>query len=153
MMDNSFQGRVYLNSTPTAGATGTSEQTIMTYSLPVKSLCVNGQGLRIRTSWLHAANTNAATVKLYFGATSLSSGANSTSGATGSLDMEVYRNGDAAQLVIARGQTATTPLASVATSGTDDLTGAITIKATITGGTTGADATVNYLSVEFCQAA
>lgn len=154
MYDNSFEGVIHANDTATAGTTGTSEQTIMTYSLPANSLCNDKQSLRIRAYFLHAANTNNVTFKLYFGGSSISSGVLATSGETCELELFVSRRSSSTQLVWAKGSISTGPaiLAPAYTAGSDDLTAAVTIKATVTGGTTGADGTVESMRIEFLQA-
>lgn len=151
MYCNSFEGIVNQSSTVTAGTTGTGEQTLATYTLPANSLYKTDQNLRIRAYFTHAANTNGVTFKLYFGATSISSGSLTTSGQTAELALDVVRTGSATQAVWASGKQATTSLASAYTAGTDDFTTALTIKATVTGGTTGADGSLILFRVEFLQ--
>lgn len=151
MIDNSFEGRAYLNATATAGATGTSEQILMTYSLPPGALCVNGQGLRIRAGFLNNAS-DTVTWKLYFGTVSLSQSCTTTTG--GEAEMEVFRTGSSTQSYVDRGRTADTTVTK-AVYGTASITdtAAITIKLTATAAGSGANATAEYLSVEFVQAA
>lgn len=153
MYDNSLEGTVSLNTTSTAGIAGTSEQTLLSYSLPAGSLLSNGQSLRIKAYFTHAANTNNVTFKLYFGTSSISSGVLATSGETCELSLDVIRTGAATQLVWADGAISTGPaiLAPALTSGTDDLTAAVTIKGTVTGGTSGVDGTQKLLRVEFLR--
>lgn len=139
--------------TETFGIAGTGEQTLASFSLPANSLYSNGQALRIRAYFKHAANTNNVTFKLYFGASSISSGVLATSGETCELELFVSRRGAGSQLVFAKGQISTGPaiLAPAYTAGTDDETTALILKATVTGGTTGADGACESMRVEFLQ--
>lgn len=150
MYCNSFEGVVSAQDTKASGTTGTSEQTIYSYSLPANSLYKNGQALRIKALFSHAANTHGVTYKLYFGGSSISSGSSTTSGEVGELELLVIRRAAGSQLVWAKGNFATIGgIAPALTAGTDDETTALTIKATVTGGTTGADGAVESLRVEF----
>ena len=149
MIDNSFEGTVFLAATPTVGATGTSEQTLMTYTLPGGSLCRNGQGLRISAAF---KNTGSDTVsyKLYFGSESVTSSCTTTTG--GSAEIRAFRTGSKTQNVIGRGtQADTTTLAQTFTAATEDDTAGITIKLTSTATSSSANATAEYLLVEFLQ--
>lgn len=151
MYDNSFRGRVYLNATPASGSTGTGEQTLMTYSLPANSLCQNGQGLVIRAAF---KNNSSDTVswKLYFGSESVT--CSNTTTTAGSAEISVFRTASKAQTVETRGIAAgTTNVTSAFTAASEDDTAAITIKLTATASSSGANATAEYLSVEFLQAA
>lgn len=147
-MDNSYLGSLSANGTSAAGIAGTSEQVLMTYSLPAAYLKRNGQRLRIRAAYSTGANSNNKTMKLYFGATSISTGTLTDNAKSGFLEMDVIRLGDASQTVVARGQADATALAVAVTAGTDDLTAAVVIKLTGTGGTSGVDCIAKMLVVE-----
>lgn len=153
MYCNSLEGVVFANDAETAGATGTSEQTLMSFSLPANSLYKNGQALRITAFLKHAANTNAIDPKLYFGGSSITLADCATSGGIEKLSLLVIRRGSASQLVLAEavdsgGASVTSP---ALTAGTDDLTAAVTIKLTVTGDNSGADMSAESLRVEFLQ--
>lgn len=150
MLDNSFEGRVYLNATATAGTTGTSEQTLMSFSLPANSLCQGGQGLRIKAGFKNNSS-DTVSYKLYFGSESISCSTTTTTG--GELEIDVMRQGASAQLTVARGKNNATALASAFTQATETDTAAIVIKLTATATSSGANATAEYLSVEFLQSA
>lgn len=153
MLDNSFEGKVLSSDAQNAGTTGTGEQTVKTFSLPANSLCQGSQGLRIKATFSHAANTHGVTYKLYFGSESISSGSDTTSGDIALLELDVVKTGSKTQLVTASGVAAGAVLAPAITRATEDDTAAITIKATVTGGTTGADGACESLQVEFLQSA
>jgi hypothetical protein len=48
--------------------TGTSEETLLSYTLPANTLAVNGRGVRITAWGTTAANANSKTFRIYFGA-------------------------------------------------------------------------------------
>jgi hypothetical protein len=150
MLDNSFEGRVFLNCTPVAGIAGTSEQILMSFSLPANSLCQGQQGLRIRAGF---KNNSSDTVswKLYFGSESITESVTTTTG--GEAEIDVMRNASKSQLVVARGKNNATSVASAFTAATEDDTSAILIKLSATATSSGANATAQYLSVEFLQSA
>lgn len=137
-----------------ATGTGTSEQTLGTYSLPANSLDVNGRALRIRAFFVTAANGNTKTCKLYFGAKSLSTGAITTASAAPYLELNVVRSGVGTQIIGGIGFGGTTGIVPVALTGAgtaaEDETAAIVIKATGTDGTSSAgDITLCGFTVEY----
>jgi hypothetical protein len=149
MYCNSFEGRVFLNATAVAGVAGTTEQTLMTYSLPGNSLYKAGQGLRIRAGFLNNAS-DTITWKLYFGTVVLSQSCTTTTG--GEAEIDVAELAAKSHATVTRGRAADTTLtkATFATDSQDD-TAAIVIKLTATATASGANATAEYLSVEFLQ--
>lgn len=151
MFGNSNKGVLHVNGTSAAGVAGTTEQTLMTYTMPAGALKTNGQNLRIKGWALTGANGNNKTFKLYFGTSLLSSGVITGSGKVVQLNLDVIRLGDASQTVLAHGSQDATTLASTNTAGTDDLTAAVTIKLTGEGGTSGADCIAKGLIVEMGQ--
>jgi hypothetical protein len=149
MYCNSFEGRVYLNATATAGVAGTTEQTLMTYTLPGNSLYKAGQGLRIRAGFLNNAS-DTVTWKLYFGTASISQSCTTTTG--GEAEIDVFELAAKSHATVTRGFTAdTTKTKAVYATDTQDDTGNIVIKLTATAAASGANATAEYLSVEFLQ--
>jgi hypothetical protein len=153
VFDNSGKGMIHVNGTSAAGVAGTTEQTLMTYTLPANSLRRNGQTLKIKGWALTGANGNNKTFKVYFGATSFSSGVITGSGKVVQLNLDVIRLGDASQTVLGWGTQDATSLACANTAGTDDHTTALTIKLTGEGGTSGVDCIAKGLTVEFGQEA
>src|SRR5258708_6871981 len=117
----------------------------MTYSLPANSLCVNGQGFRIKAGFLNTGS-DTVTWKLYFGSASLSQSCTTTTG--GQAYIDIFRTGSKTQSSVTSGITADTTVtkAVYATSTIDD-TAVITIKLTATASSSGANATAEYLSV------
>lgn len=140
-------GMLYLTGTPVAGVAGTTEQTLATYSLPASTL-VTGRALKIRSSFSAAANGNNKTFKCYFGASVISSGVLSTNAKNGSCDVFVVWTAAAAQTVYGNMLVDTTAITGYVNAGTDSTAAAVTVKMTGTGGTTGADITMNVFSVE-----
>lgn len=134
-----------------AAGTGTSEQVLATYSLPAGALDATGRRLKIRASFVTAANTQNKTCKLYFGTVSISTGVVTTSAAAPWLELTVTKSGSSTQLVSGHGCGGTTGIVPVALGGagtaTEADTAAIVIKATGTDGTSSAgDITI----VDFC---
>jgi hypothetical protein len=148
-----FQPMGVLNtiSATAATAAGTAEQTLATYSLPANALDQAGRKLRIRTAWHAATNSNNKTVKLYFGASSISTGTLTTSNKNGWLELIVTKSGSSTQIVWGTGlvdTTAITPYLNA--SGSDTDTAAIVIKATGQDGTDSAgDITLHDFFVEY----
>lgn len=140
-------GLLYTNSTPTAGATGTSEQTIMTYSVPASTL-VSGRRLKIKASFSAAANGNNKTWKCYFGASVISSGVLTTNAKNGDCELNVGWLTASTQTVWGKMLVDTTAITGYVAAGTDTTSAAVVAKVTVTGGTTGADLTVNDFWVE-----
>lgn len=135
----------------TAGPADTNEDTIASFTLPANSLNSNGQALRIRAIFKHAANTNGVTFKLYFGATSLSSGSEAASGEILDMELLVIRRGSSSCLVVENLKDADGAAAPAIASNTDDLTTNLVIKATVQGASSGADGLLESLQVEFLQ--
>jgi hypothetical protein len=83
----------------TAGTdTGTGEETLASYSLPGGTLDT-GEQLVIRAVFSTAANGNNKTMKVYFGASSISSGTVTGNAKTTSARMDVVKTGTATQFV------------------------------------------------------
>src|SRR6185312_12901729 len=60
-------GLLTANLTSTATGAGTTEQTLLSYTLPAKTLSATNKGLKIQAWGVTAANANNKTMKLYFG--------------------------------------------------------------------------------------
>jgi hypothetical protein len=133
-------GVVYGITATVGTGTGTSEQTLATYSLPANALDATGRRLRIRAAFKLAANTNNKTMKLYFGSSVITTPTAATNGKNAYLEMEVVKTGASTQIVWAKGlvdTTAVTPYVNSSSAETD--TAAIVIKATGTDGTSSAN--------------
>ncbi len=142
-------GVVFSQNGAVAGATGTGEQVIATYSLPAGALDVPGRRVRSTAVFLHAANGNACTFKSYFGSEVISSGSNSTTGSGAVFTTDAVKTGASTQEVTQWGYNVTTNIAIVSTAATEADTAPIVIKASVQGGTTGADCTVSDFVIEF----
>lgn len=137
-----FKAMGVINSTyATVGTgTGTSEQVLGTYSLPANALDQVGRRLKIRATFHCAANANNKTMKLYFGASVISTGVLATNDKNGWLELDVVKSGASTQIVCGRGQVDTTMLTPyVNASGADADTAAIVIKFSGTDGTSSAN--------------
>lgn len=90
----------YLNvDNTTQGTTAvTTEETLLSFSLPAFSMGVNGQGVRIKAWGTTAANGNNKTVRLKFGATNvMTTGPVASNNETWHFEAEVFRTGGATQ--------------------------------------------------------
>jgi len=137
--------------TASAGTgTGTSEQTLHSYSLPANSLDAAGRNLRVNACFKHAANTDSVTSKLYFGSEVVSDGGVAISGSITCLQMVVLKTGSSAQNVIQSGRANASLLADAYTAATETDTAPILIRATGTDGTSAAgDDTLVSFTVEY----
>lgn len=142
-------GLLFSQPTTVATATGTAEQFLATYNLPAGYLANVGQAIRVKATFSYAANTQVKTPKLYFGTSAITGTANSTSGATASLTCDIVKSGTATQNVQCTGMDAAVDLTNAFTSGTDDDTAAIAIRASCTDGTSSAaDCNLRTMLVE-----
>ena len=142
-------GLLFSQPTAVATGTGTTEQILGSYNLPANYLVGAGQAIRIKATFKYAANINSKTPKLYFGGSSITGAANTTSGATAMLTCDIVKSGASTQNVACSGLDATTNLATAFTAGTDADTAAILIKASCTDGASSAsDCTLQTMTVE-----
>lgn len=144
-------GVIYGTTGTTATAAGTAEQVLATYSLPANALDTAGRRIRVRVAFHAAANANNKTVKLYFGASVITTATAATNNKNGFLEMDIVKTGASTQIVWAKGgvdTTAVTPYVNASSTEAD--TAAIVIKATGTDGTDSAgDITVDDFSVQY----
>ncbi len=144
-------GIIYGTNASVAGTTGTGEQTLGTFAMPAGTLDVVGRRLKITASFSHAANSNAITPKLYFGSEALATAADSTTGSAAMIQCYVLKTAASTQNVDCwglGGAAGVVPVTYSAPGSTETDTAAITIKATCTGGTSGADCTLTNFAVE-----
>lgn len=128
---------------------GTGETDLMSCTLSAASLSVNGQGVRITAWGTTAANGNTKAMRLYFGtATPASRTGVTTSGVSWKLQTTVLRTGAATQVAQGEAGVDNVSVFYFATSPTQDLTAAITIKVTGQSGTGSNDVTATGLLVE-----
>ncbi len=120
-------------------AANTAETTLQQYTMPANTLSAAGQSLRITCWGTTGANGNTKTIKLYFGASVISSGAITTTSKSWRYELIVMRTAAATQAVSGSGQSDATPVALYANAGTDALTSGVLIKCTGTNGTASAN--------------
>lgn len=153
MFNNSYQGVLSINTTA-ATTTGTSEETIASYSLPANALRRNGQSLRIRAWGATAANGNNKTQKILFGtATVISTGALGANDKDWYLEARVYRTGAATQVLFGNGQANGAIVQCDASTATEDLTAAVTIALKATDATALGGTLLKGFTVEMLQEA
>lgn len=128
-------GMIYGTSASVATAAGTAEQVLATYSLPANALDVAGRRVRIHTAFHAATNGNNKTIKLYFGASVITSGTLTDSNKNGWATMDVVKSGASTQIVNATMQHDTTMITPYLNAGSDTDTSAIVIKMTGQDGT------------------
>lgn len=141
--NNTSPGLLYVNGTSTPNA-GTEEATIYTYSVPAGYLASNGQSLRVRCNVATAATADDKTIKLYFGAASITSSLAANNAGGGWLEFIVTRTGAATQTLSGTGQfgaAGVTPVITQTVAATETLADAIEVKCTgtdeVTAGTIG----------------
>lgn len=139
-------GTLYVTTTQ-ATTTGTTEQTLATYTMPANTLATNGRGVRITASFTHAANTNSTIAYVKFGGQQVAVRPSSWSGATTRITAEVIRTGAATQWSTALATALSTSLVS-SSALTVNLTADVAITATATTGTAAGDLTLDLFLVE-----
>jgi hypothetical protein len=132
------EGVLSVNTTSTGNGADTTEDTLLTYTLPAKTL-IGTKGLKIRAWGNTAANADNKTVKLYFGTNVITTPTAATSGKGWELELEVFRTGTSTQVVFGSGVVDVTPVTPLVTTGAQTDTGAIVIKVTGTAGTANAN--------------
>lgn len=129
------EGVLSVNTTSTGNGADTTEDTLLTYSLPAKTLSANGKGIKIRAWGATAANTDNKTMKLYFGSEVIATATAATNNKNWFLELEVFRTGSSTQVVFGQGQVDTTNVTPYVTTGAETDTAAIVIKITGQAGT------------------
>lgn len=133
------EGVLSVNTTSTGTGADTTEDVLLSYSLPAKSLSANGKGLKIRAWGVTGANTENKTMKLYFGSEVVATATAATNNKNWFLELEVFRTGSSTQVVFGQGQVDTTNVTPYVTTGAETDTATITIKVTGQSGTATAD--------------
>lgn len=138
--------------TPAQTGANTNETTLWTYTLPGNSLTTNGQAVRLTVCGLNAANGNAKTLTVYFGATTiLIANANTTSAAAWCSSFVILRTSATGQFFQRVYSTygGTVASASLATA-VETLSGDVVIKVTGTNGSASAgDIVLNWALLEW----
>lgn len=132
-------GVLSANLTSTGNGANTTEDTLLTFTLPAKTLSTAGKGLKIRAWGNTAANADNKTIKLYFGSEVIVTPTAATSGKGWELELEVYKTGANTQVVFGSGQVDVTPVTTLVTTGAEADTATITIKVTGQAGTANAN--------------
>ena len=129
------EGVLYVNTTSTGNGAYTTEDTLITYTLPAKILSAAPKGVRI-TAWGNtAANADNKTMKLYFGSEVLATPTAATNNQGWWLEVDVFKTGPSTQAVFGLGQVGTTGVAPLITTGAETDTAGIVIKLTGQAGT------------------
>jgi hypothetical protein len=145
-------GKLVGDTTASATTTGTSEQILKTYTLPANTVANSGDSIRVTCSGTTGATGNNKTMKLYFGASSITTPTAATNAKGWQLSYIVTRSAAATQSFAATGIVDTTAVTPTVAAGTDDFTTALTIKCTGTDGTSAAnDIVVNQFLVEMIK--
>lgn len=136
------EGVLIINTTSTGNGADTTEDTLMTFSLPANvfgaQVPSSGQGfpaLRIKAWGTTAANTDNKTMRLYFGSEVVATPAAATNNKNWSLELVVIRTGASTQVVFGNGLVDVTPVTGYVATGAETETAAITIKLTGQAGT------------------
>ena len=127
--------RLYSNGTSSGTPADTNEDILMSYSLPAGFLSTVGQTLEIVAFGTCAANGNNKTMKLYFGASVISSGTLTTNNKNWVARLTVIRNAASTQAVLGEMLVDTTNITPYFNAGSDTDTSVITIKVTGQSGT------------------
>ena len=130
---------------------GTDEKDLITFSLPANSLNANGKVVRITAWGSVAANGNTKTIKMDFGATTITQiGPAAISGLDWKIEGLVIRTGETTQDAIATEMLDVTAQDTTITIPTEDETGAVIIKITGENGTAAAnDIVAKGMMIEF----
>lgn len=148
-INNGVNGLIGAFTTTTNSTATTAEQTLASISVPANTLLQNGQTLRLRCSGVVGSTAaHSATIKLYYGTSSISSGSGN-GGASYDLSLQVTYDASAtAGKFVGTGLFGATVVTPVATSNTtDDMRTALTAKCTTTQNTASASDTtlMNFL--------
>jgi hypothetical protein len=128
--------------------TGTSEETVASFTLPAKALNENKRGLRIRAWGITAANGNNKTQKIAFGTLEFSTGALAANNKDWELELDVWRDAADSQRIIGRGQANGAIVQVDYQAGTEDLDAAITIAIKVTDATAAGGTTLKGFTIE-----
>lgn len=135
---------------PVGTATGTTEQTLATYTLPANSLDAVGRTIRITSCIKHAADADTVTHRIYFGTAVISDAGSATSGAVQCLFGLITKTGTNTQSAVFWGFKAAVTVAPVETDSTATDSATITIKGTVQDTTSAAnDGIMKLFIVEY----
>lgn len=151
-INSGSSGILAANVTPVSTTTGTTIQTLQSYTLPAGYLTRVGQTVHARCAGVTAANANVKTMTLAFGSSAIATPGAATNAGTWSLDIWATKSGASTQAIDSGGVVVTTPVAPFVTAGANTDTAAIVIACSGTDGTSSAgDITANSMIVEVSQ--
>jgi hypothetical protein len=130
---------VVYKSMTTTGASGSSETTLFSYTLPAGTLGTNGESILIQSAGSYATSVNSKTIKFKFGGTTVSTGALAiTTTAPWWLEASIIRvDATNQKIIVALITGSSTQLAeAVYSTATETLSGTVTISITGQGGAT-----------------
>lgn len=142
-INNNVQNKLYGNAVAVNTTAITTEETLFTYTLPAGYLANAGDTVVAECSEASAATANNKTLRLYFGASVITTGAVASNGTGMYLKMSATRGATStAQAFVGTGTAGAagvSPVAVTNTAGTDDMAAAIVIKCTGQNGTAAAN--------------
>lgn len=133
-INNGTSGDIYANSTVVNTTAVTTEEVLYSYSLPANFLATFGDSVKVQCSAQGGATANNKTLRLYFGASVITTGAVAANNSGLFLEATVMRGATAAsQVFVGRGVAGAagiTPVAVTNTAGTDNLAAEVLIRCT-----------------------
>lgn len=151
-VNSGVEGLIAAATTAVATGTGTTEQTLQTITVAPNTLAAVGQSLRIRAWGVTGATANNKTMKLYFGASVITTPTAATNAKGWYLELNVLKTGASTQAVIGTGIVDTTAVTPYNNAGTDTDTAGVVVKLTGTDGTSAAaDITCNAMIIEMVK--
>jgi len=129
-VNGGVSGVVNTSQTSASTTATTAEVTLQTFTLPANFLSGNSQSLDIECWGQAGATASQKTLKIYFGATSVSSGVTAANGSVWRASMKVDRTGAATQNIGTIMNLGTTSSSNYSYGATNDFTTALTIKCT-----------------------
>lgn len=131
--------KLYANAVVSATTAGTGEEVLYTYTLPANTLANAGDGVIASCAAQGAATANNKTLRLYFGASVVTTGAVAANNSGLYLEAKVIRGASAAAQAFVGtgtgGAAGVTPVAVTNTAGTDNLAADVVIRCTGQNGT------------------
>lgn len=142
-------GLLFAMQLPVTATAAATTQTLASYTLPASYLTNVGQTVRIKGSFITAANANSKTPIITFGTFTLTGTALTGAGAQSArYECTITKTGASTQNAVCEGLSAVTPVAVTQTNGTSPDTAGIAITAQCTQGAASADCTAANFTVE-----
>lgn len=147
--DRSTANGVINCQTGSVGNVNTGETTLFTYNLPANVLHTDGASVRIFACGTFAGNGDTKTLKMYFGAAASANVDTTTqSGGSWACRLRVVRTGATAQTLYLESVRGSSIALEDVFTGSETLSGAITVKVTATSGTASNDILGKWFEVE-----